>query len=141
MHPYLTTKDAKSQRDVIVRIDGENERAFSAEKLLEAMQTAMGRGSVELCEPQAVALDERSGHRPHVEQGRLIVRAAPGSYPIIEIELRDPRSLLATGPGVILELSGLTVIVRYPEQGVSSLPRRQSSRLPALLRSSVAPSE
>ena len=52
----------------------------------------------------------------------MIVRAAPGFQPVIEVELKGPKPLLTTGSGVALELSGLTIKVSYPQQGLSSTP-------------------
>ena len=55
-------------------------------------------------------------------RGRLIIRAAAGLQPVIEIELKGPKPLLTTGSGVSLELSGLTIKVRYPQHGASLSP-------------------
>jgi eukaryotic-like serine/threonine-protein kinase len=134
-HPLTTTKvksgtNADHPRNVvgaeppiIVRAEGEDERQFPAQKLVEALQTAMGsRGWVELRNREPLhltadqTLDFSSG------RGRLIVRAAPGFQPAIEVELKGPQPLLTTGSGVPLELSGLTIKVHYPQQGASSTP-------------------
>jgi len=103
---------------IVVRTEGEKE--IPANNLLEAMLTAMGnRGWVELRsgEPLHLASDQTldfvSG------SGSLTVRAAPGIEPVIEIELKGPKPLLATGSGVSLRLSGLTLLVQYPQPGLA----------------------
>ena len=42
--------------------------------------------------------------------------------PLSRSELKGPNPILTTGSGVSLELSGLTINVSYPQQGVSSTP-------------------
>jgi eukaryotic-like serine/threonine-protein kinase len=112
----------KAEPAIIVRTEDENEQEFPAEKLLEAMQSAMGRGWVELRNREPLrltsdqALDFISG------RGRLVVRAAPGRKPVIEIQLKGLKPLLTTGSGIALELSGLTIKVSYPEQKAPSTP-------------------
>ena len=50
------------------------------------------------------------------------MRAAPGTQPVIEIELKDAKSWLTTGSAVALELSGLTIIVDYRQTTAGSAP-------------------
>jgi eukaryotic-like serine/threonine-protein kinase len=55
-------------------------------------------------------------------RGRLNIRAAPGVTPVIEVELKGPQPFLQTGSAVLLELSGLTFVVRYPTPGGAASP-------------------
>ena len=108
---------------IIVRTEGETERQFPAQKLVEAIQTAMGgHGWVELRNREPLRLTADQTLDFGSGRGRLIIRAAPGFQPVIEAELQGPNPLLTTGSGVSLELSGLTINVHYPQQGVSSTP-------------------
>jgi eukaryotic-like serine/threonine-protein kinase len=117
--PSRTIQNAKPP--IIVRTDDENEQQFPAEKLLEAMQSAMGRGWVELRNREPLRLTSNQALNFTSGKGRLVVRAAPGLQPVIEIELKG-QSLLTTGSGVGLELSGLTIDVAYPQQAATSIP-------------------
>ncbi len=117
----------KAEMPIIVRAEGEYEHEFPAQKLLEAMKTAMGaRGWVELRNREPLRLTGNESLDFISGQGRLIVRAAQGFQPVIELELKGTKPLLRTGSAVSLELSGLTIIVRYPQQGARFLSRRQS---------------
>ena len=108
---------------IIVRTEGANERQFPAQKLVEALQTAMGgHGWVELRNREPLRLTADQTLNFGSGRGRLIIRAAPGFQPVIDAELRGSNPLLTTGSGVPLELSGLTINVHYPQQGVSSTP-------------------
>jgi eukaryotic-like serine/threonine-protein kinase len=111
---------SEAEPAIVVRTKGEDGKGIPASNLLEAIEKAMGsRGWVELQnrEPLHLAsdqiLDLGSG------QGLLIVRAAAGIEPVIEIELKGPKSLLTTGSGVKLILSGLTILVHYPQPGLA----------------------
>jgi eukaryotic-like serine/threonine-protein kinase len=117
--PSTTIRKAKPA--IVVRTDDENEQEFPAEKLLEAMQSAMGRGWVEMRNSEPLHLTNDQALNFISGKGRLVVRAAPGLQPVIEIELKG-QPLLATGSGVGLELSGLTINVSYPQQGTTSIP-------------------
>ena len=101
---------------IVVRTEGGHEQEFPASKLFDAMQTAMGsHGWVELGNREPIRL---TGEKPLnfiSARGRLLVRAAPGTQPIIESELKGPIPLLTTGSGVSLELSGLTFNLSYPQ--------------------------
>jgi serine/threonine-protein kinase len=55
-------------------------------------------------------------------RGRLKIRAAPAVMPVIEVELRDLQPCLQTGSAVLLELSGLTFVVRYLSPSGSASP-------------------
>jgi eukaryotic-like serine/threonine-protein kinase len=107
---------------IIVR-GGENDRSFPANQLLDAMQHANGvHGWVELRNREPLHLTSDQALNFISGQGSIIIRAAVGFHPVIEIELKDLNPLLTTGSGVSLELSGLTVNVSYPQQAVSSPP-------------------
>ena len=112
----------KTKPVIIVRTDDENEQQFPAEKLLEAMQSAMGRGWVELRNREPLHLTSNQVVNFISGTGRLVVRAAPGLQPVIEIELKGSKPLLTTGSGVALELSGLTINVSYSQQGAPPTP-------------------
>jgi eukaryotic-like serine/threonine-protein kinase len=112
----------KSGPAIIVRTEGADEQEFPAEKLLEAMQTAIGRGVVEVRSREPLHLTGGQTLNLNSGRGRVIVRAAPGCQPVIKVELNGSKPLLTTGSGVSLELSGLTIEVHYPQQGVSSPP-------------------
>jgi serine/threonine protein kinase len=108
---------------IVVRTQGDNEKDIPAHNLLEAIQTAMGTGAaVELRNREPLrltsdqTLDQLSG------KGQLIIRAAPGIEPVIEIDLKGPNPFLTTGSAVHLRLSGLTIVVHYPEGGTSAPP-------------------
>lgn len=118
------TAAAKASSDVeppiAVRAEGENTRLFSADKLLEALQTAIGaHGWVELRNREPLFLTSDRAINFGSARGHLVIRAASGVRPIIETELKGNRPFLTTGSGVALELSGLTIKVRYPPQGAS----------------------
>ena len=128
--PVVTTGSSVPSRTIphvkpaiIVRAEGENEQPFPAQKLFEAMQTAMGaHGWVELRNREPLRLTADQTLNFNSGRGRLSVRGAPGFQPVIEIELKGPEPLLTTGSGVSLELSGLTIKVRYPQQGALAPP-------------------
>ena len=107
---------------IIVRTEDENEQEFPAEKLFEAMQSAIGHGWVELRNREPLRLTSDRALDFITGRGRLVVRAAPGLQPVIEIELKGLKPALTTGSAVTLELSGLTINVSYSQQGVSSIP-------------------
>jgi serine/threonine protein kinase len=106
-----------------VIMEGENEKEIPFDDLMEAMKAAMGsRGWVELRNRTPVRLrgdqilDFRTG------SGSLRVRAAPGIKPVIETELKSSKPLLTTGLAVPLELSGVTIVVRYPAPAPAGAP-------------------
>ena len=113
----------KTMLPVVVRNENDDEQTFPAEKLMEAVQTAIGvRGWVELRNREPIhlkgdqILDFTSG------RGRLRIQAAPGTQPVVEIELNDARSWLTTGSAVTLELAGLTIMVNYQQPAATSVP-------------------
>jgi serine/threonine-protein kinase len=106
--------------EIVVRTEGENE--IQVDDLLQAIEKAMGsRGWVELRNRQPLHLSSNQTLDLLSGQGPLVIRAASGVEPVIEIELKSSKPLLATGSGVFLKLSGLTIVVRYPEVRLSSL--------------------
>jgi eukaryotic-like serine/threonine-protein kinase len=112
---------------IVVRIDGEKEQEFAADKLFDAINTAMGgHGFVELRNSKPLHLTganhkllDFAGSR-----GPLIIRAAPGAERIIDFELSGAKPLLATGSAVSLEITGVTFVVHYsgPAASLSSAP-------------------
>ena len=102
---------------IVVRMEGQTETAFS--NLLDAMQTAMRRrGSwIELRNREPLRLASDQTFDLFSGSGSLIVRAARGIEPVLEVELKGTKPLFATGSGVSLELSGLTLVVHYPPSG------------------------
>ncbi len=54
--------------------------------------------------------------------GRIVIRAAEGSRPVLDVEIRGPNSLLATGRDASLTLIGLTILAHYTEKGNGELP-------------------
>jgi hypothetical protein len=105
--------------DIVVRTAGDNEndpeKEFPAKGLLQAMQTAMGsHGWVELRNREPLHLATGQTFDFASTQGRLVVRAAPGIVPVLEIEVTAGKPFLATGSAVHLILSGLELRVHYP---------------------------
>jgi serine/threonine-protein kinase len=93
-----------------------DDEAMPFENLLLAIQTAMANhGYVELRnrEPYRLRNDQPLDFRQSV--GSLDIRAAPGMAPIIESELKGQNSPVTTGSSVSLQMSGITIVVYYPE--------------------------
>ena len=112
-----------AEPSIVVRTEGDNQQQFPAHKLIEAIQTAMGgHGWVELRNREPLHLADDQTLNFVSARGRLIMRAAAGFQPVIEIDLKNPRSFLTTGSGVSVELSGLTIKANYPQQHPSSTP-------------------
>jgi hypothetical protein len=100
-----------------------DDEAMPFENLLLAIQTAMAQhGYVELRnrEPYHIRDDQPLDFRRGV--GKLDLRAAPGVAPIIESELKGQNSLVITGSSVPLEISGITILVHYPDAGAAPPP-------------------
>jgi serine/threonine-protein kinase len=119
--------DQENQPAIFVRTggldEGAGERAIPAADLLQAMETAMGsRGYVELRNRQPLCLEPGRTCDLGSARGRLVIRAAPGVEPVLEVELSGARPFLTTGSGVSLILSGLTIVVRYPQPGLTPSP-------------------
>jgi serine/threonine protein kinase len=113
----------KARPAIVVRSEGEDDQEFPSQKLYEAMQTAIGaRGWVELQNQEPLHLKGDQALNFSSGRGRLIVRAAVGIQPVIEIELTGPNPLLTTGSGVVLELAGVTFRAHYPSQVPSANP-------------------
>jgi serine/threonine-protein kinase len=112
--PKLTSKVEPA---IIVRAEGENDQGFAREKLHGAIQAAMGaRGWVELQTPEPLRLDNDQSIDLSSAQGVLIVRAAAGVIPIVELDMKVAKKpLIVTGSSVSLEMSGLTFVVHYPD--------------------------
>ena len=105
----------------MVRLPDDEERQF--DNLLAALQIATStHGYVEL--------RNREPYRLHSDQPldfargseAVVIRAAPGFAPVIEVELKGPNSFITTGSSVPLELSGVTIVVYYPEAGTTPPP-------------------
>jgi len=115
----------KQASDIIVRIQGEEAQGFAADKLADAINQAMGsQGRVELRNSKPLRLTS-TNHKPldfGRSRGTLIISAAPGTEPIIDFELTGTKPLLATGSGVTLKISGLTILVHYPAPFPVGLP-------------------
>jgi serine/threonine-protein kinase len=124
-HAISDGPKANPEDEPAIAVVAEGEKAIPANSLSEAIQTAMRNGSaVELRNHEPLrltsdqALDFKSG------QGLLSLRGAPGTNPVIEIELKDTRPFLSSGSGVSVKLSGLTIVVHYEKGNTSpaSLP-------------------
>ena len=108
----------KPKSVIIVRTEGENDQEFPAQKMLEAMQTAMGaRGWIELGNREPIHLTTDRALNFNSGRGPLIIRAAPGVRPVLEVEMIGSQPFLTTGSGVALDLSGVTIKVQYPAHG------------------------
>src|ERR1017187_8761242 len=112
----------KSSLPIVVRIEGDNEKEFPANKLFVAINTAMGNhGIVELQNREPLHLTGNQTLDVSAK-GALIIRAAPGVKPVIEFDLNGSKPLLSTGSGVSLTLSGVTIVVHYPQPGATPSP-------------------
>ncbi len=119
----VTTMTPKSKQPIVVRNEREYEQVFPAEKLIEAVRTANGvRGWVELRNGKPLQLNGDQILDFISGRGPLKMRAAPGTQPVVELELKDARSWLTTGSAVSLELSGLTFIVNYQQRAAKLAP-------------------
>ena len=109
--------------DIIVRIEGESDQAFTSDKFVDAIRVAMGsRGRVELRNSKPLRLSS-ANLKPlgfGTASGGLIISAAQGFEPVIEFELNTSKPLLASGSGVSVLLSGLTIVVHY--SGPAAVP-------------------
>ena len=106
---------------IVVRSDAGVEQEFSADRLFDAMKTALGgRGWVELRNREPLKLVS-AGNAPldfRTARGTLGVRAAEGIEPVIDITLNGSKPLIVLGSAVTLKLSGVTFVVHYPKSGV-----------------------
>jgi serine/threonine-protein kinase len=109
----------------VVRSHGDPADAESdatATTLLDAVKAAMGRrkdGYVELRNRAPLQLGPGDFPDLAAASGTLDIRAAPGVQPVIEIRMDGSQPFLATGSGVSLSLSGLTLRVRYPTASIA----------------------
>ena len=109
----------------MVRSNSGEEQPFAADKLFDAMKTALGgRGWVELRnrEPLKLVIVGSSPLDFRTARGTLGIRAADGTQPVIDITLNGTKPLLALGSGVTLKLSGITFVVHYPKPAVPNAP-------------------
>jgi eukaryotic-like serine/threonine-protein kinase len=110
---------------IVVRSDGGAGTPFAANKLFDAMKTALGsRGWVELRNREPLKLIS-TGNTPldfRTASGTLAIRAAEGTEPVIDVTLNGSKPLLELGSGVTLKLSGVTIVVHYPKPAVSTSP-------------------
>jgi eukaryotic-like serine/threonine-protein kinase len=106
-----------SSPPIVVKYDGGGEDPFAADKLFDAMKTAMGRGWVELRNREPLKLISSSNIPLDFNSGRglLSIRAAEGVNPVIEVTLNGTNPLLVLGSGVPLKLSGITILVHHPK--------------------------
>jgi serine/threonine protein kinase len=105
----------KAEPAIVVRKEGEDDVSFESSKLLQAMQTAMGKeGWVELRNHSPLHISSDQSGDLASGRGRLVIRAATGIQPVVEVELKGNRPFLSAGSAVPLELSGLTFVVHYP---------------------------
>jgi eukaryotic-like serine/threonine-protein kinase len=113
----------KAEPVIVIRTQGDNVQDIPASNLLDAIQKAIGKdAAVELRNHEPLRLTSDQTLDMLSGTGQLIIRAAPGIEPVIEIDLKGPNPFLTTGSGVHLRLSGLTIVVHYPEGGVSPPP-------------------
>jgi serine/threonine-protein kinase len=120
-------RPVQDPESVVVCTEGHDEdpeeREVPYTDLIEAMQAALGsRGYVELRNRRPLRLDRGRALDLDSGRGRLVVRAAPGVVPVLELELDAGKPFLKTGSAVSLVLAGLAVTVRYPPGSASSPP-------------------
>ncbi|HZW29112.1 MAG TPA: hypothetical protein VFF52_00290, partial [Isosphaeraceae bacterium] len=99
------------------------EEGIPAEDPIQAIRTAISSGRyVELRNREPLRLPPGQTLNFESASGSLIIRAARGCTPVLDIELNGSRPLVTTGSNVSVELSGLTILVRYPRSGAGSAP-------------------
>jgi hypothetical protein len=101
---------------IVVRSGAQSDPEDSqpATNLLEAINAAMGSGgSVELRSRKPLRLPVGQTLDFTSARGNLVIRAAPGIVPVLEIELSADKPFLATGSAVRLVLSGLEIRIRH----------------------------
>jgi hypothetical protein len=129
----VTPSDPNSESGIVVRIEGENEIPFAADKLSDAINKAIGsHGWVELRNRKPLRVTGTNQKPLDFDQasGQLMIRAAEGSTPVIEFEMTGSKPLLATGSAVTVLLSGVTIVMRYAEP--ATLPSANLSALISL---------
>ena len=108
---------------IVLRSDAGIEQNFTENDLKRAMDTAMGgRGWVELRNRKPLKFISSTNIPLDLQtaSGQISVRAAPGFEPILEVELKSSKPLIALGSAVTLRLSGVTIIAHYPQDVVRS---------------------
>jgi hypothetical protein len=123
----------KQASPIVVRLQGDDE-GIPVDGLSKAMETAISRrGYIELRnrKPLRVIVDDNPNDNAfdfRSAEGSLDLRAAVGTVPVIEVELRGTKPFLLTGSGVRLEISGILIVVHYvePHNPVSLPPAIQA---------------
>ena len=114
IHDRSARADPQGRTAIVVRFeDGEEVPAEQPGRSDESSHgdQRLGRAA----KTRAVAPGRRSNPPFGSGRGRLNIRAAPGVTPVIEVAMGGPQPFLQTGSAVLLELSGLTFVVRYPK--------------------------
>ena len=118
-----TTTIAKTEEPIVVRNESDFDRSFSARELAEAVRTAIGvHGWIEFQNRKPIHLSSDQVLDFISGRGSLKMRAAPGTQPIIAIDVKDGKSWMTTGSAVTLELSGLTITVDYRQMSPTLVP-------------------
>jgi hypothetical protein len=116
VRPAIVIRSLSREQDL-------DEEGVPAEDPIQAIRTAMDSGRyVELGNREPLRLPPGQTLDFDSSTGDLIIRAARGSTPVLVIELNGPRPLVTTGSNVSVELSGLTILVRYPPSGAGPPP-------------------
>jgi serine/threonine-protein kinase len=126
----LTTETAAqdSTAPIVVRLGSEESgQPFAADKLLDAISSAMGgHGWVELRNTKPLKITSTVATPLNLlsASGSLSISAAEGVQPVIEVDLKGAKPLLEIGSAVNLKLSGITILVHYPqaEPGTVTIP-------------------
>jgi serine/threonine protein kinase len=120
------TGDTPSSPDeewpIVIRTDDGIEKPFRRSQLREAIDHAIGNGSIELRNRKPLHLTSDQQLDLTSAQGKLTIRAADGVEPVLEISLKNAKPFLMTGASVRLKLSGVTIAVHYPDSGVANAP-------------------
>ena len=123
--------DVEAELPIVVRKEGEEDVKFGPSRLLQAMQTAMGKeGWVELRNRSPLRVSSDQAGDLASGRGRLIIRAAIGIQPILDVEVKSNRPFLSAGSAVPIELTGVTLIVHYPK---ADLPASKTADLAPLI--------
>src|SRR5262249_51978424 len=106
--------DSKPISKFAVRLDGDREQGIAFDDLSDAVRTAMGsHGWVELRTSCRLASDKFLDFR--TGRGALRLRAAAGTTPVIEIDLKGGKPLITTGSAGSLDISGGTILAHYAQ--------------------------
>jgi serine/threonine-protein kinase len=115
-------QDDQEKFPIVVRSESEIEKEFPADKLRDAIDTAIGHGWVELRNRKPLRLTTDQAIDLNSSRGKLTIRAAPGVEPVIEIELKTAKPFLMTGSSVNVKLCGVTFLVYYPDSKATGAP-------------------